>query len=53
VTAKAVALGLSSSILNMFSDLGYPRNEGETERQMVLDFQLDHGIVKRASDEGA
>jgi hypothetical protein len=37
----------------MFDDLGYPKEEGQTEKEMIIEFQLDHGIIKNREDDGA
>lgn len=37
----------------MFADLGYPKEDGETERDMIIEFQIDHGIISHKNDEGA
>ena len=43
---------LSSNIIAMFSDLGYSL-DARTSKDMIIDFQLDHGIITSASDPGA
>jgi 3D (Asp-Asp-Asp) domain-containing protein len=45
--------GLGSTVLSMFDDLGYPKEDGQTEKEMIREFQLDHGIIKTKEDEGA
>lgn len=49
----ASSSGLPSNILAMFDDLGYPKEDGQTEKEMILEFQLDHGIIKNKEDDGA
>ncbi len=45
--------GLPASILAMFDDLGYPKEEWQTEKEMSNEFQIDHGIIKNREDDGA
>jgi peptidoglycan DL-endopeptidase LytE len=37
----------------MFDDLGYPKEDGQTEREMLIEFQLDHHIISSRNDQGA
>lgn len=37
----------------MFDDLGYPKEDGQTEKEMIIEFQLDHGIITSKNDDGA
>lgn len=37
----------------MFDDLGYPKEDGQTEKEMIITFQIDHGIIKNREDDGA
>lgn len=45
--------GLPANILAMFDDLGYPKEDGQSEKEMIIEFQLDHGIIKTRDDDGA
>ena len=45
--------GLPANILAMFDDLGYPKEDGQGEKEMIIEFQLDHAIIKNRDDEGA
>lgn len=36
----------------MFADLGYSL-DGRTSKDMIIDFQMDHGIIQNISDPGA
>ena len=51
VTSVSMA-GMTKEVLEMFADLGYT-TEGRSMRDMVLAFQLDHGVVVNSTDPGA
>lgn len=37
----------------MFDYFGYPKEEGQSEKDMIIEFQMDHGIIKNKEDDGA
>ncbi|MDD2694155.1 MAG: peptidoglycan-binding protein [Candidatus Gracilibacteria bacterium] len=51
VTAT-LTTALPAEVQDMFADLGYT-TEGRTTKEMILAFQLDHGVISSASDPGA
>lgn len=51
VTANLVS-ALPTDVQSMFADLGYT-NESRTTKDMVIAFQLDHGIISKVTDPGA
>lgn len=52
-TNSTFASGLPASILAMFDDLGYPKEDGQSEKDMIIEFQMDHGIIKNKEEDGA
>lgn len=44
--------GISSDVLSAFADLGYIVENGDTKK-MIIAFQLDHGIIKSTTEDGA
>ncbi len=43
---------LSDGVLSLFTDLGYS-SDGRSTKDMIIDFQLDHGIIAKSTDPGA
>jgi hypothetical protein len=52
-STTTLSTGLSKSILAMFDDLGYPKEDGQSEKEMLIEFQLDHKIISSRDELGA